>query len=163
MAWASNKKALNNKWCPSAGDVLWNYSTVCYLSPLWPKLSPQTHTGTGMCGAPLSNYHAKWPDLSRALSDVTRSALVTSVPCCCTPDKTNRLSWNSHSQSRKHALSTFCPPQKQSTALSPHLANDALIVQVNKLAIFSLSLMNNKDFAPSLLLFVCCFFSLLFL
>lgn len=75
-----NKNAINYKLCHSIGDVLWNYShgvIICLLLTHTPFIN--THGNWNVCHS-LSNYHAKLPDLSQALSDVTLSVLVTKVP-----------------------------------------------------------------------------------
>lgn len=101
----------------------------------------------------MSNHHAKLPDLSRALSDVTLSVLVTKVPLVVAPDNQTHPQ-EARSAHLKPLSQPFVPPKNKE--LHFLLANDALIVQVNKLALF-LSPMNNKEFGPSLFLFVCGF------
>lgn len=75
-----------------------------------------------MYGALCLNYHAKLPDLSRALSDVTLSVLVTKVPLVVAHQITKPTLHETHGTDLKNKLSQpFVPPplpRKQRTALS---------------------------------------------
>ena len=82
----------------------------------------------------LSNYHAKSPDLSRALSDVTLSVLVTKVSLVVAHQITKpTLMKLTAPHLKTRSLNLLSPKNKELHFL---LANDALIVQVNKLALF---------------------------
>lgn len=78
-----------------------------------------------------------------------------SAPCCGTPDNQTHPC-ETRGAHRKHPLSLFFPPPPENKELHFLLANDALIVQVNKLPPHTHTppAMNNKEFKSH---FVCCF------
>lgn len=87
---------------------------VLYLPPHAPFI--KTHRNWNVW-RPLSNYHAKLPDLSAALFDVTLSVLVTKVPLVVAPDNQTHPH-AAHSGDVKHTFATFCPPETKTYIFS---------------------------------------------
>lgn len=102
-----NQKALNHKLCSFIGGVLWNYSHSVIISLL---LSLNTHRNWDVWHS-LYYYHAKSPDLSAALSDVTLSVLLTKVALVVAHQITKRA----HGARCENTLSQPFVPAKTKT------------------------------------------------
>lgn len=126
-----NNKTLIHKSCCSIGDVLWNYSHAVIFASHLHVLLLYKHTGTGMYAALCPTTMQNHLIFSSTFWCHTVCACDKSGPCCGTPVTKPTLT----KPPKTRFFNLLSPKTKANRGLHFLLANDALIVQVNKLAL----------------------------